>query len=144
MPSPDGSLTAIQHEIMEVVWESKDQGAMSSEIWQSIAKQRSVVRTTILNQVDRLEKRGWLRRDTVDGNLRYFANMDRVTTEKRLATQFVNDYFRGSVSQLVSRLFGSQTLSEQDLREMQKLIDELPDQRSDDTGLDDNDLEDSQ
>ena len=64
MAKPEGSLTSAQHEIMAVVWDRGDQGATVSEIWQAIVALRRVGRTTILNLVDRLERRGWLvRRD---------------------------------------------------------------------------------
>lgn len=126
MPTPNGSLTATQLEIMEVVWECGDQGVIASEIWQQIANQRKVVRTTILNQVDRLEKRGWLRREKSDGGALYFATLEREATENRLAQEFVNDFFKGSVSTLVSRLFGGGSISPEDVEKMQAMIDSLP------------------
>ena len=126
MPPPDGSLTATQLEIMEVVWERGDEGVIASEIWQEIASRRKVVRTTILNQVDRLEKRGWLRREQNDGGARYFATLPREATENRLAQEFVDDFFKGSVSTLVSRLFGGGSISQDDVEKMQAMIDSLP------------------
>lgn len=128
MPKPNGSLTATQLEIMEVVWECAGQGMTGSEIWQQIAGRRKVVRTTILNQVDRLEKRGWLRRKQRDGGARYSATLSREATENRLAQEFVNDFFNGSVSTLVSRLFGGGSISPEDLEKMQAMIDSLPPQ----------------
>jgi len=62
MPVPKGSLTAAQYEIMAAVWNAGDAGVTVAEIWQAIAESRTIGRTTVLNQVDRLEKRGWLRR----------------------------------------------------------------------------------
>ena len=38
-----------------------------AEIWQAIGASRAIGRTTVLNQVDRLEKRGWLRRVAGEG-----------------------------------------------------------------------------
>ena len=70
MASPEGSLTSGQFEIMQLLWESKD-GLTVVEIWETIGVDRDVSRTTILNQVDRLEKRGWLERNKVEGVFRY-------------------------------------------------------------------------
>ena len=60
--APEGALTAAQFEIMEFVWKHGRRGATVAEVWQEISKTRDVARTTVLNLVDRLERRGWLRR----------------------------------------------------------------------------------
>ena len=80
MSKPEGSLTSAQHEIMEVVWESAEQGATVAEIWQAIAARRRVGRTTILNLVDRLEKRGWLVRRDRQKPCHYLAALGREET----------------------------------------------------------------
>lgn len=58
---PDAALTAVQFEIVQVVWDAP-QGATVAEIWEAISKGRDVARTTVLNLVRRLDKRGWLKR----------------------------------------------------------------------------------
>ncbi len=55
-----------------------------AEIWQAIAARRAVGRTTTLNLVDRLEKRGWLRRRPAAGGYRYTATDDFVIPERFL------------------------------------------------------------
>ena len=76
MASPEGSLTSGQFELMQLLWESKD-GLTVVEIWETIGVDRDVSRTTILNQVDRLEKRGWLERNKVEGVFRDRPTVDR-------------------------------------------------------------------
>lgn len=66
MPDPDGELTASQFEILQLLWNS-EKGLTVVEIWESTCAQRGTSRTTTLNVVDRLEKRGWLKRDKIDG-----------------------------------------------------------------------------
>ena len=73
MPKPQGSLTSTQYEIMEVVWSHGAAGATVGKIWQAFSARRAVGRTTILNHVDRLEKRGWLIRHKEESPLRYVA-----------------------------------------------------------------------
>ncbi len=126
MGDPEGTLTPTQHEIMDIVWDSGDDGVATSEIWQRIQEKRDVGRTTIVNQVDRLEKRGWLKRRKTDGNLRFTAAMKREEVETQLASEFVEHFFSGSVSRLVSSLFGSDKLSDADVEEIRKLVRELP------------------
>src|SRR5262245_48873976 len=62
MREPKGSLTAAQYEIMDAVWNAGAEGVSVADIWQAISHARAIGRTTVLNQVDRLEKRGWLKR----------------------------------------------------------------------------------
>ena len=126
----EGTLTPMQHEIMDAVWEADSEGISTSEIWQHIGKQRSVARTTILNQVDRLEKRGWLERQKHEGSYRYRATLSRDETESRLTNQFVNHFFRGSASRLVASLFGSERISETDVEEIRALLARLPEENS--------------
>ena len=121
-----GSLTPMQHEILDVVWASQSDGITTSEIWQEIGKRRELARTTILNQVDRLEKRGWLKREKTAGSFRYFATVSREETEQQLADQFVDHFFSGSASRLVASLFGGKRISESEVQELRQLLDEIP------------------
>ena len=128
MNDPEGSLTPMQHEIMDIVWDAGHQGIATTEVWQQIGKKRKVARTTILNQVDRLEKRGWLIRHKAAGSFRYRASIDREGTEKLLADQFVNHFFSGSPGRLVARLLGGKQISQDDIREIRQLLDVLPEE----------------
>lgn len=121
---PDGRLTAVQLEIMEVVWASEPDGATVSDIWGRIRAARPVARTTILNLVDRLLKRGWLRRRKADSGYRYSATADRVRTRAHLAGQFVESFFEGSASNLVMSLLGANGLDEEDIERLRQILDE--------------------
>jgi predicted transcriptional regulator len=126
MPKPKGKLTAAQYEIMAVVWATGTAGVTVADIWQTIAKVRSVARTTVLNQVDRLERRGWLRRLTGDGPTRFAATLSREDAAHQLVTDFVADFFQGSTSELVSALLGSDasSLTRKDVDRLRQLLDQ--------------------
>jgi len=119
---PDGKLTPAQYEIMEVVWAAAHTGATVAEVWQSISPRRSVARTTILNLVDRLEKRGWLRRREQDGANRYVAAVTRDRTNAELASGFVQEFFGGSASNLVMSLLGTEQLDAAEIQRLRKLL----------------------
>src|SRR6202011_2937716 len=93
MPGAKGSLTAAQYEIMAAVWAAGAAGVTVAEIWQTIAEARGIARTTVLNQVDRLEKRGWLRRLPGDGPTRFRARLSKEDASQQLVAGFVSDYF---------------------------------------------------
>ena len=95
-----------------------------AEIWQAVADRRGVTRTTVLNLVDRLEKRGWLTRALVDGVYRYRPALDRAKAEARLAAGFMAGYFGGSPTQLVQSLLGSDDVSSADIDRLVKVVAE--------------------
>jgi len=123
MPKPDGNLTPTQYEILEAVWQHGDAGATVADIWQSISSSRSVGRTTVLNHVDRLEKRGWLKRRDDESPLRYVAAQDRATTSAQLAGRFVDDFFGRSPRDLIVNLLGSGRLKPEDLDQLRRLLE---------------------
>ena len=125
MGRPEGRLTPAQHEIMDVVWQAGDVGAPVSEIWLAIAESREVTRTTVLNLVDRLEKRGWLKRRKRQGTYHYLAVVPKEAAARELAEEFVDDFFGGSAGELVMSLLGSKRLKKEDVLELRKRLDAL-------------------
>jgi predicted transcriptional regulator len=124
MPAPKGSLTAAQYEIMLAIWNAGDSGISVADIWQTIAEARSIGRTTVLNQVDRLEKRGWLERVPGDGPTRFRATLSKEGASQQLVAGFVSDYFHGSTVDLVSALLGNDAcaLTKRDIERLRKLL----------------------
>src|SRR5947209_2514204 len=104
MLDPKGSLTAAQYEVMAAVWAAGDAGITVAELWQAIAEARTIGRTTVLTQVDRLEKRGWLKRLPGEGPTRFCATHSKEDTSQQLVAGFVTDYFQGNTAVLVSAL----------------------------------------
>lgn len=121
MTAPEGKLTAAQFEIMTLTWNATS-GMTIGEIWDAIRLGRKVSRTTVLNLVDRLEKRGWLKRHKDRGVYRYVAAVTRPTTEQQLATDFVDDFFQGSASNLIMSLLGSTHVSKADVENLKRLL----------------------
>ncbi len=122
MREPEGTLAPAQHEIMQVVWDRGETGVTVAEIWRTIAQTRSVTRTTILNQVDRLEKRGWLSRRPEEGGYRYVAMVDRQEAAGRLANEFVGEFFGGSAVNLVMSLLGNTQIEASEIERLRALL----------------------
>ncbi len=126
MRQPKGSLTAAQYEIMSVVWDVGEAGITVADMWQKIAAARDIGRTTVLNQVDRLEKRDWLRRLPGDGPTRFVATLSQKDASRQLVAGFVSDYFQGSTVDLMSALLGGDagSLSKQEVDRLRKLLEQ--------------------
>jgi predicted transcriptional regulator len=108
----EGSLTPSQFEILCAIWPKGRCGASVGEIWQVVSEDRDVSRTTVLNQVQRLEDRGWLYRQSARENQPGNANRFVVSTgpkraKMELANKILEDYFEGSISQFVLSYLGS-------------------------------------
>jgi BlaI family transcriptional regulator, penicillinase repressor len=123
MTQPEGTLTPAQHEILEAIWSAPENGATVTEIWQAIGQQRGVTRTTVLNQVDRLEKRGWLKREKHADGFRYVATRTREQVASGLAVEFVDSFFGGSAEELLMSLLGSKRLKPSDIARLKALLE---------------------
>ena len=123
MDEQEGKLTSAQFEIMRLLWDSET-GLTVAEIWSAICVHREVSRTTVLNLVDRLEKRNWLRREKVENLYRYQANVDRKTTEAQLANDFVGEFFDGSPASFVLSLLGSKKITKSEVQRLKALLDD--------------------
>ena len=125
---PDGKLTAVQHEIMLIIWAAGRSGATVGEIWKAVSEQRDVGRTTILNLVDRLESRGWLRRTDASSMAKkatcFVATVSQKQASANLAKGFVDDFFGGSASDLVSSLLGSRRLNSAEIERLKSLLED--------------------
>lgn len=123
MPRPEGKLTPAQFEIMEIAWDAPN-GITVADIWKVISARRGVGRTTVLNLVDRLEARGWLKRRKSDSAFQYTATVDRQTATGQVATEFVQDFFGGSTAELMMSLLGNRRITQAEVERLRKMLDE--------------------
>lgn len=123
MSPPEGTLTSTQFEILQMTWDSEHDLSVA-EIWEAIHQERKVSRTTVANLVDRLEKRGWLKRRKSGGVFRYRPSVRREETEGKLAANFLSEFFGGSASSLVLSLLGSKRITRKELKRLKAILDE--------------------
>ena len=124
---PEGFLTPVQHEIMQLVWNSGRCGVSSSEVWKEVARKRDVARTTIIKLLERLEQREWVIRQPPRPNqkgpaMRFAANIGRRRARAMLLQQFVNDYYGGSAAELAKSLLQWRCLTLGDMGELKQLL----------------------
>lgn len=122
MNAPDEPLTATQLEILQAVQQLGPDGGTAAEVWQAIARRKDLARTTVLTWLQRLERKGWLRRHDQRDGVRYIAVYDRTETEQRLARRFVADYFAGSTPAMVKSLLGDGRIGRDELRRLKEII----------------------
>lgn len=131
MTEPEGSLTPAQYEILEAIWNAPHGQATIAEIWSTIGGSRGISRTTVLNQVDRLEKRGWLKRHPHADGLQYTVTKRKEQVNKGLAQDFVDSFFGGSASELLMSLLGSKRVTVKEAAKLRALLEtRLSDRKS--------------
>ena len=120
---PDGSLTGAQMQVMEKIWKGAEEGASVAEVWYSISAEKEVARTTVLTVIQRLERRGWVKRIGSGRKLRYIATCTREEAINRLSSEFIDDFFDGSASELVMSLLGSHNIKPDEISRLKKMLD---------------------
>ena len=124
MAKPKNELPALseaQLEIMHVVW---DGGAVTvTDVWNVLARRRPVARNTVLTLMDRLEKKGWLRRRADGPAHSYTAAVPRAATLGQVVQRLVDAAFAGSAEALVLALLEGRGVSDEEARKIRQLID---------------------
>jgi predicted transcriptional regulator len=107
---------------MELIW---DQGeATVAQLVKAICKQRTVTYTTILSAVQKLEKKGWLKHRPEGRAYVYSATKNRTDVGKRRLRELLKTAFSGDPKLLLSSLMDETRMSDDEMSELRKLIDE--------------------
>jgi len=114
-------LSAAQIEIMNLIWLRGE--ATVTEIWKALSAERPVARTTVLTVMDRLEKKGWLRRRNAGTQHLYSAARTRESTLGKLVDRLVETAFAGSSEELVVALLDGRGVTAEEAKRIRRLID---------------------
>ena len=121
------ALSQAQLEIMHVVWGARE--VTVTDVWNVLSQRRQVARNTVLTLMDRLEKKGWLRR-RADGQTHYYsAAAPRATTLGNVVHRLVDAAFAGSAEALVLALLEGRGVSDEEARRIRQLIDNAQSRR---------------
>ncbi len=124
MPSPNQlpPLTESQLEVMQRIWERGE--ATATDVWKDLSADRQVARNTILTVMDRLAKRGWLKKRSVANAHVYSATVARNRVLGNVVSKLVDNVFEGSADALVMALLDGRGVSEEEAKRIRKMIDE--------------------
>lgn len=115
------ALSEAQLEIMHVIWDKGE--ATVTDVWRELGKKRPVARNTILTLMDRLEKKGWLRRRADGQTHHYAAAVAREGTLGQVVRRLVDAAFAGSPEALVLALLEGRGVSDDEAKRIRQLID---------------------
>ena len=107
-------------QIMNVVW---DRGkATVYDVKETISRGRTPAYTTILTMMRKLEAKGYLEHEVDDRTYVYQATVSRQEVRQSLLADLLERVFEGSPSLLVNSLVEQNKVTEDELREIQRLI----------------------
>lgn len=107
---------------MKVVW---NRGASTvRDVYELLREKRKVAYTTVMTMMNILVDKKHLRKEKVDGAFRYEPNKPKKQVVGAMVRDFVGRVFDGSARPLLLQLVEDRHLTEADLQEIEKLIEE--------------------
>ena len=117
----------LQRAIIEIVWELGE--ATVREVWERLRRKKEMVYTTILTSMQRLERDGWLTHRAEGNKNIYAATKTRAQAGAGSVRKFLHKMFNGNAALLFQQLVEEDELSNQELRELKRLIDQKEKER---------------
>ena len=105
---------------MKVVWRIGP--ATVRGVYEDLLKHRRIAYTSVMTMMNVLERKGHLRKATGDRAYVYAAAAPQKRVLSSMVGEFVDRVFNGSASPLVQHLIEDERLSDQDIREIQRLL----------------------
>lgn len=90
---------------------------------------RGLARTTVLTVMERLRKKGYLKREDRKGVFEYSPCVKKQDLMRNLTRSFAEKVLGGSLDPLVAYLAHDVNLSDEQLKELQQLVETLEDKR---------------
>lgn len=87
--------------------------------------EKNLARTTVLTVMERLRKKGFLVRQSVQGIYQYSPKVETADLIKSKITEFVNKTLGGSVSPLLTYFVASENLSDDEVQKLKSLVAKL-------------------
>lgn len=114
-------LSEFELDVMQRFW---DEGACSAPTMHKwIAEDKKVVYTTVKTIIDRLEEKGAIVRDRIEGrSIIYSAAIKKEEISKKLLPDFVRRFFHGNSSHLIAHLIKDEKLNDEDIAYLEAFI----------------------
>jgi predicted transcriptional regulator len=90
-----------------------------------VGETKGHVRTTALNVMERLRKKGYLKRKKADGIFQYSPTVSRAELLQGLVRDFVSKTLGGSISPFVAYLADEGKLTSAEVAQLRKLVKEM-------------------
>ena len=117
-------LTKAEEQVMQVLWQIKQ--GFAADIIANFPEPKPAY-NTMLTVVRILEKKGFVSHETFGKSNRYYPMVSKEQYSESFMQQFVRNYFDNSFKSMVSFFAQNKDLSMEDLDEIRRMIDAVPD-----------------
>lgn len=114
-------LTQNEERIMRIFW--KEERALVRDVLAQLPEPKPPY-TTLASSIKLLERKGFLGHKAYGTTNEYFPLITQGEYSKKSITRMVNHFFEGSVGNFLSFMVKEKDLSEKEIKEIQKLIDD--------------------
>jgi len=121
MRPKSATLTAHELELMKIIWR-RDEPVTVRDVYEELRRHRTVAYTTVLTNMKTLEQKGHLRARQHERAHLYESARPKHEVIRHMVRDFVTRVFNGAGQPLVVHLLEDDHLSQQDLREITKLM----------------------
>ncbi len=106
---------------MDIIWTMKE--ALIREVLAALPSPRPPY-TTLASHFRQLEKKGFLDHREFGNTFQYFPKVTRETYRQKSTRRLINQHFEGSTKNFLSFLVKEENLTNEELNELKKLINE--------------------
>jgi BlaI family transcriptional regulator, penicillinase repressor len=115
-------LGSLQSEVMDFIW-SHGEGTVA-QAHQAIGQKRSITYTTVLSAVQKLVRKGWLKHRVAGRAYVYSPTRNREEVGGRTLKELLRTAFSGDPRLLLASLLDDTRLTDEELKELRKLIEQ--------------------
>ncbi len=109
---------------MKVVWHLGT--ATVRDVYETLLARRRIAYTTVMTMMKIMEEKKYLRRRLVGRAFVYEGTRPKKQMIRELVSEFINRVFNGSAEPLLAHLVEERRLSEQELKQITRMIRENP------------------
>lgn len=99
------------------------------EVAEHFMAQRGLTKTTILNVMERLREKGFLKRDLHEGIYRYAPTENQATVLSKLVGDFVESILGGSLEPFAAYIAEKEEISDAELARLKEIVKKLEENR---------------
>ena len=112
----------LQLRILQALWERRE--ATVAEVLEALRDQSTLAYTTVATMLRKMETRGLVTHRAEGRSFIYTAGVAAEEVSRSMADHLVDRLFAGNLLEVVNHLLTTREVSRQELRQLEKLIDE--------------------
>lgn len=124
------TLTKAEEQVMQAVWSVKQ--GFAGEISAAVEEPKPAYRT-VLSIIRILEGKGFVSHKDFNGNNRYYPLVSKEQYSRQMLGSLIKNYFDASYSSLVSFFLKDKNISQQDLDDLSRIIEQSRQQKEEKT-----------